>query len=87
MRHCDGFMLRLYFAGFDDLMPVVSRTMRVLHDVVPMVQLFSVTVPAKFNLAKDLKPKLGTKYYKATISTIKILKIKMFEYSIHFKKR
>lgn len=42
--------LRLYFAGFDDLMPVVGGAVWVFHNVIPVVKLLTVTVPTKLNL-------------------------------------
>lgn len=42
--------LRLYFAGFDDLMPVVGGSVWVFHNVIPVVKLLTVTVPTKLNL-------------------------------------
>lgn len=44
--------LRLYFAGFDDLMPVVGGSVWVFHNVIPVVKLLTVTVPTKLNLPR-----------------------------------
>lgn len=67
--------LRLYFAGFDDLMPVVGGSVWVFHNVIPVVKLLTVTVPTKLNLPpKNVQLKLQFIKFKVRFpSTFSIL--------------